>query len=66
MWNIRSIPSMFDSHGADVSILVDIESRVLIEIPGFCHFCRLEFNVERVGVLEILDDYSLNPYQRSC
>ena len=52
---------MFNGHGADVSILVDIELRVLIEIPSLCHFCRSEFYVERVGVLEILVGMALKP-----
>ena len=64
MGNIRPIPGMFNGHGADVSILVDIELRVLIEIPSLCHFCRSEFYVERVGVLKILDGHGLNPWQR--
>ena len=61
MGNIRPVPGMFNGHGADVSILIDIELRVLIEIPSLCHFCRSEFYVERVGVLKILDGHGLNP-----
>lgn len=36
------MPGMFNGHGAHVSILVDIELRVLIEIPSLCHFCLSE------------------------
>jgi hypothetical protein len=61
MGNIRPIPGMFNGHGADVSILVAIELRLLIEILGLCHFCRSEFYVERVGVLKILDGHGLRP-----
>ena len=60
MWNIRSIMSMFNGHGAHISILVDIELCVLIEIPSLCHFCRSKFYMERVGVLKILDRHGLN------
>jgi hypothetical protein len=60
MRNIRSISGMLDSHGADISIPIDIELRVLIEIPGLCHFCHSELNMERIRVLKILDRHDLN------
>lgn len=46
MRNIRSIPGIFNGHGADISILVGIKLSVLIQISGFCHFCRSEFYVD--------------------
>ena len=54
MKNIRSITGMFNGHGVDISILVDIELGVLIEIPSLRHFCRSKFYVKRGGVLKIL------------
>jgi hypothetical protein len=60
MWNIRSVMRMFNGHGADISILIDIELCVLIEIPRLCHFCRSKFYVERVSVLKVLDRHGLN------
>jgi hypothetical protein len=61
IWNIRSIPGMFNGHGAETSIFVDIELGVLIEISSLCHFCRSEFYVKRVGILKILDGHGLKP-----
>ena len=51
---------MLDGHGADISILIDIELRILIEIPGLCHFCHSELNMEGIRVLKILDRHDLN------
>jgi hypothetical protein len=59
MRNIGSISGMFDRYGADMSILIEIELRILIEIPGFCHGCRFELNMERIRVLKILDRHDL-------
>lgn len=61
MGNIRSIPGMFNGHGSDVSILVDMELNVLIEISGLCYFCLPELDVECIGVLKILDGHGLKP-----
>ena len=52
---------MFNGHGADVSIRVDIELRILIEIPSLCHFCLSELYVERVGALKILNGHGWKP-----
>jgi hypothetical protein len=43
-----------------MSILIDIELRILIEIPGLCHCCCFELNMERIRVLKILDRHDLN------
>jgi hypothetical protein len=59
MRNIRSISGVLDRQGADMSILIDIELRVLIEISRFCHDCRFELNMEGIRVLKILDRHDL-------
>ena len=64
MRNIRSIPGMFNRHGADIAVLVDIKLGVLVQIFGLCDFCHPKLNVQRVGVLKILDGHGCNLYQR--
>jgi hypothetical protein len=66
MRNIRSISGVLDRQGTDMSILIDIELRILIEIPGFCHGCRFELNMERIRVLKILDRHDLNPLSKNA
>jgi len=60
VWNIRSIPSMFNGHGTDISIFVDIKLSVLIEISSLYHFCNPELDVKRISVLKMLDRHGLN------
>jgi hypothetical protein len=57
--NIRSISGMLNRHGTDVSILIEIKLRVLVEIPGLDYGCHFELNMERVRVLKILDRHGL-------
>jgi hypothetical protein len=57
MWNVRSISSVLNRHGADVAVLVQIKLGVLIQVPCFGHFCHFKFDVQRVGVLKILDGH---------
>jgi hypothetical protein len=59
MGNIRSISGVLDRQGTDMSILIDIELRVLVEIPGLDYGCHFELNMERVRVLKILDRLGL-------
>ena len=51
---------MLDSDAANVSFPIQIKQCVFIQVPGFCNLSGLELDVERVGVLEILDFHALN------
>ena len=50
---------MLNRHGTDMSILVEIELRVLVEISRLDYVCHFELNMERIRVLKILDRHGL-------
>jgi hypothetical protein len=55
MWDVRSLVSMLNRQPADVPLIVDIQQSVLIEIASFCDLRLAKLDVERVGVLKILN-----------
>jgi hypothetical protein len=59
MGNVRSISSVFNRHRADIAVFIQVELGVLIQISGLSYFCRSELDVERVGVLKVLDCHGL-------
>ena len=51
---------MLDGNGADVSIRIHVKQRVFIQVPGFEHGTRIEFDVQRIGFFEVRDMHELN------
>lgn len=60
MRNVSSLAGVLDGNAANVTIAIEIKQGVLIQILGFTDLSRLEFNIKRVRVLEILDFHDLN------
>ena len=59
MWDVRSLVSVLDCYPANVPLSVDIQQSVLIEIASLCDLRLAKLDVERVGVLKILNLHEL-------
>lgn len=58
--NIGALAGMFDGDAQNIPGLVHIQKRVLIQVAGLGHLGGLEFDVQRIGVLEIAYFHGLN------
>jgi hypothetical protein len=46
---------LLDRDSTDVAFPIQVEQRVLVEIPGLGNFRLFELDVERIGILEVAD-----------
>ena len=58
--DIGPFTGVLDSNAANVSVAVEIKQGVFIQVLGFADLGRLEFDIKRVRVLEILNFHGLN------
>jgi hypothetical protein len=61
--NVGAGAGVFEGNGANLSICIQIEDRVLVQFPGLPDSLGLELDVKRIGVFEIHDFHGL--YRRS-
>lgn len=60
MRNVRSFAGVFDGDPADVARGIEIKQGVFVQVFGLADSDRPEFDVKRVGVLEVADFHGLN------
>ena len=57
---VRPVFGVLDGDAANVTIPINVEQRVFIQVAGLGHFRGAKLDVQRVGVLKILDLHGLN------
>src|SRR3990167_16217 len=60
MGNIRPIFRVLNRHRADIAIFIEIELRVFIQVSRLRNLGNPELEVERVGILKILNRHEVN------
>jgi hypothetical protein len=58
--DVRAIGSMFHRHRADVATNVDIQDCILIQVSCLSDLGSLKFDVQRIGILKVLNFHGLN------
>jgi hypothetical protein len=66
MTHVSPLARVFKGDRADISLCIDIENSVLIEIPGLDDVAVAELNVERVWIIEILNFHTLYPRSKNA
>ena len=64
--NASTVTRMFDCYATDVAVSIDIQKCGFIEIPCLGHIGGPELDVQRIGVLEILNLRGLNDLSKNA
>jgi len=64
--NVSSLAGVLDGNAANVSVAVEVKQGVFIQVLGFTDLGRLELDIKRVRVLEVLDFHSLNDLSKKA
>ena len=59
--DIGTVAGVLDGHCHDLTRGIDIEQGVFVEISRFADLALAEFDIERIGVLKILDVHGEKP-----
>lgn len=57
MWNVCSFSSVLDRNATDVTLLVEVQERVFVQIARLRYLRGPEFDMQCVGLLEVADLY---------
>jgi hypothetical protein len=66
VWEVRAFSSVLDRNSADASTSIDVELRVLVQISRLSDVADTEFNVQRIGVLEVLDLHAVKERSKNA
>lgn len=64
--DISALTRVLKGNGTDVSLAVDVQRGIFIQIPGFNDVTVSKLNVERVGIIEILYFHGLYPRSKNA
>lgn len=53
--NTGAVTCVFNSDGTDVAVSIDIQQKILVKVASFGYFGGKKFDLQRIGVLEILN-----------
>ncbi len=66
MGDIGTFPGVLDGDATDVSIAIEIQDRVLVQVFGLGNLDRTEFDIEGVGILKVLDSHGTNGLSKNA
>lgn len=58
--DVCALAGVFDCNPANVAISVNVQKRVLVQVPGLGNLGFLKLDIQRVCILEILDFHGLD------
>ena len=59
MGNVRAFARVLDGHSADLTVAIQIQNGVFIKVPRFQNLDGLEFDVDCIGILKVLNFHGL-------
>jgi len=53
--NVSACTGMFEGHADQIAVFIQINQSIFVKVPSFADLVYIENQVERIGILEILD-----------
>src|SRR6266481_1315978 len=66
MLKVGTVPSVLDREGADLTLTIDVELGVFVQVLGLDYASSFELDVQRVGILEVLDFHGANERSKNA